>query len=884
MEHHGISLNSPHGAPLYPPHGAPLYPPHGEHLYLPHGSPPHKAETFPSHGKLLYQPNDPPLYPLHKENLYNQNENSLNQPDDKLLYPTNENPIYASHIIPLYPANGNQISPHLNPVYPPHGLPLYRPHGREPLFTPQEVFPPNPSGFLNKEENSSNEFNSFSVLINEPYQDNSKIKIHPPSNKHPKKTRNLQGQSINEKEDSPQDNLNTPNKTNNIPLDDYTKNETNAIPKEVKEDEKEVGYNCINGEILNEQNYNNEYYNYGYYGYNYDVPYQIYEPQFGEYYVDNGYNTGLYPYPNMMEKNSQNNNYQNIQLNGLDSNYSARRNSKRIKRLYTGNNYTILEVNEDNKHTYVNSENSKNQEIRKSNFNQNIGNNVEIKKEESLEKEKINIKGENKDNSVKNDINEEQLKNKDEKIDIKNLNQNQEANINEIKNKKYMKPEDPNNSLKEINYNQIPLYIEKEINRELIHENSQCLVQSNNEDNLLNINSFPIIIIKEDKIYQKFIDFLETHFKYRQFKFLPIFKKRLIIPKSDIIDDQYQEAHNLFNENIKKFADITNSSKNSIYEPQEINNIIINIKHVLNKDDLFYYQFIELWVHTVINLMAEFIQFKLKKISYFYYCDNCKFPFIYFSDNYIEELNIDSNNDLLTINIYDDLMKMININSYNNKNNENPGFIINVIYYEEEYNYMNYSFEEKINGIFIPCTNMKSFDKTMNEIHYRNIYKYDKDNNISINTKNDYMFELIISEIYIEKVFNYLINNSYFQFFKGICLLIEEKENNNINNTLLQIKKKYANYTKDLYIAQNDVLTFLDKAKEEQKYRNNKNYLTSYPIVDYINYLSKYNKLHQGASVYYNKFCINSYQIIEKVFLDFLNTIDNFKENIKFGN
>ena len=36
--------------------------------------------------------------------------------------------------------------------------------------------------------------------------------------------------------------------------------------------------------------------------------------------------------------------------------------------------------------------------------------------------------------------------------------------------------------------------------------------------------------------------------------------------------------------------------------------------------------------------------------------------------------------------------------------------------------------------------------------------------------------------------------------------------------------------------------------------------------------------------MYYNKFCINSYQIIEKVFLDFLNSIDNFKENIKFGN
>jgi hypothetical protein len=55
------------------------------------------------------------------------------------------------------------------------------------------------------------------------------------------------------------------------------------------------------------------------------------------------------------------------------------------------------------------------------------------------------------------------------------------------------------------------------------------------------------------------------------------------------------------------------------------------------------------------------------------------------------------------INVFEDLMKVINIQKYNNKNNKIKENIINVIYYEEEYNHMNYSFEEDINGTFIPC-------------------------------------------------------------------------------------------------------------------------------------------------------------------------------------
>ena len=181
---------------------------------------------------------------------------------------------------------------------------------------------------------------------------------------------------------------------------------------------------------------------------------------------------------------------------------------------------------------------------------------------------------------------------------------------------------------------------------------------------------------------------------------------------------------------------------------------------------------------------------------------------------------------------------------------------------------------------------MKSFEKVMNEIHNKNFYKYGNGSKLEINTNNTYMFELIISEINVEKIFDYLINSNYFQFFKGICILIEKKENMN-ENILFQIKKKYAKYTKDIYFAQNDIESFLKRTKEASNYRNNKSYkkyITTYPIIDYTNYLTQYYKLHQGASVYYNKYSINSYQIIEKVFLDFLIAIDNFKYKINNNN
>ena len=554
--------------------------------------------------------------------------------------------------------------------------------------------------------------------------------------------------------------------------------------------------------------------------------------------------------------------------------------NNRTKNLYKGNN-TILEEKDENKPTLINTEKNKNPEIK-------ITVNEEIKnKEEKMEGKKIII-----DENIRSDINDvnrgifnynRQMGYQSE-YPIRNgvmpieLNQREDnLMLTEIEN---------NNA--EINYEELPLYINTEIDHFFIDEQSLCPDEVGFGGFRSNKNSFPIVIISDPKAYNKFIEFIDSYYKYREFKSFPLLKTKLILPLSSVSYNQFREFHYLKNPYIRKFANITSSSQCFIYNEEEKISIIKSIKSNLNlnNEEKYFNEFMDKWIHMVINLMVEFIQFKIKKISHYYYCRSCRFPFLYISDaieeiivpkskNHDDELKTINN----SINILDDLMKVMNINKYNNKNNKTQEFIINVIFYEEEFKNINYTFEEEINGTYIPCTSIKSFDNVMNEIHDKTINKNEYNSKLNTNENINYMFELIISEIYIDKVFTYLINSNYFKYFKGICVLIEPKngnENTN-NNTLLQIKKKYANYTKDLYISQNEVILFLKKAKQEENHRNNKKYLTSYPIIDYINYLTKYYNLHQGSSIYYNKYSINSLQIIEKVFLDFLMSIVNIK-------
>ena len=452
---------------------------------------------------------------------------------------------------------------------------------------------------------------------------------------------------------------------------------------------------------------------------------------------------------------------------------------------------------------------------------------------------------------------------------------NQKGNQSKIKEESKFNEK---NKKKILNYNLIPLYIDKRLPKSTLIKNKLCS-SLNKSENIK--NSFPIILIYNHNYYDLFKEFLDKNIKYNEYNNIQILKNKLILSKTDLIN-QYKEDHISNNFNIQKFANVTYSLSSLIYKKEDHDNIINEIKKGINEGEIFYEKFINKWLKLVMNLLVEFMKFKLKKISYYYHCNICNFHCLYISDFIEEELNIEEKyNDkmiIYSINAVNELMEIINIHQYKNNENKNKENIINVICYEEEYNYMNYSFENEINGTFINCNNIKSFNKIMNEISNNNIIIQNKNSKkkskIKFNITNNYMFELIISAIYIDKVFQYLINNNYFKFFKGICILIDDKINNNINNNLLLIKKKYNGHIKDIYIAQNDVFEFLKNAKNNKKYYNNKKYVINKPSIDFNNYISNYLKMHKDISFYYNKYSNNSSEIFYKIIIDFLNSMN----------
>ena len=462
------------------------------------------------------------------------------------------------------------------------------------------------------------------------------------------------------------------------------------------------------------------------------------------------------------------------------------------------------------------------------------------------------------------------------------IEENNEKNKNLNLSEEVKSSEDLNNS--KIKYKDIPLYIDIILPKLLIDPYQKCFPIKKSKKET---KSFPIILFHNLEYYELFIDFLNKNMVYKDFNILPILKTKLIRPKFEV-SQIFRESHFPTNFNIIKFADITSSNQFPIYSKEEQENIINEIKKEMNNNDNFFDNFMNNWLNKVMNLMIEFVKFKLKYFSYYYYCDICNFPVLYISDYVIEQFNFDESKNILmisdNINAFNDLMEIINIPEYNSEGSKIRENIINVICYEEEYNYINYSFETEINGIFLNCNSLQSLNKIMDEINDRNIIIQNKNSKnkskITYNFINNYMFDLIISSIYVDKVFQFFINNNYFKFIKGICVLIDNK-NNNINNNLLAIKKKYYDYLKDINVIQNDVFEFFKIEKDNIKYRNNKKYEIKNPLLTYINYNQKYLNIHKISSYYYNKYPSYSSQIFHDIIYDFLENIDIIKDQNK---
>ena len=417
---------------------------------------------------------------------------------------------------------------------------------------------------------------------------------------------------------------------------------------------------------------------------------------------------------------------------------------------------------------------------------------------------------------------------------------------------------------------ELPIYIEQSMSEFSVAQD--C----NIPPEFLNKEILPIVFINNDNIYAHLMYFLENYYKYREFNQIGVIKEKLILPLS-IIGKPFHGFHTSNNTNIKKFLTITNNFECPFYSREEEQEIINNIK-VNNNFSENFLDFNQIWMKTLINSLAEFIEFKLYKIPHYYYCKKCQRPYLYISDILNDNKNeISIENLKKSINIYNELINIIDINAFNNKNKEIKENIINVISYIDNFKGNDYFFEKDINGCFIPCTNMKMLDKVLTEIHENKLN--------SENIENiEYKFELIVEDSAVEKVFDYLSNSNFFMYFNDICLYSEKVKNpKNINSYLLKLKKKYVKFIKNTNITQDNISLFLQSCKISEENKNNKEYKLFNNIINYDSYLYKYSTLHRGISVYYNQYQMDSYQIVEKILIDFLNCVSGESLNSKNG-
>ena len=173
----------------------------------------------------------------------------------------------------------------------------------------------------------------------------------------------------------------------------------------------------------------------------------------------------------------------------------------------------------------------------------------------------------------------------------------------------------------------MPLYIfneEKESDYEIL-----C-------DKFKRTNDIPIIIIDDDE-YANFMKILEKFNTYEKFRNITILKEKFII------------SNKIFNKinhiNVKKqklFAECNIVSQ--IYDEKEYENYESAIKECIPKD-FHLNSFIEEWVITLFNIMAEYVLFILKKQPLYFSCKKCNTPNLYIKctnndDNKNNRINI----------------------------------------------------------------------------------------------------------------------------------------------------------------------------------------------------------------------------------------------------
>ena len=466
------------------------------------------------------------------------------------------------------------------------------------------------------------------------------------------------------------------------------------------------------------------------------------------------------------------------------------------------------------------------------------------------------------------------------------------------------KIKDYNKKHKIKHYKQLPIYIMQEENN--LDYNINCLEKDKN----VNI---PVIIIN-GKEYEKFKKILPYFQAYAKFKNNTILNSKFILPKNkkDKINHINYEKDTIF---------IAESNFNSNYhlkkEYNEYSKLIED--QFLNSEELKNY--IEEWVRTIFNILAEYINFILNKKSLYFFCDKCNCPNIcinILNNNIIN--NINKNNGIkknknkdqkdsnvkeietkiqkyTSIQIANSLIKLMNFDyKVNNKNNkiinkiysnqnnfpisnppkknenekninkkENKDKNINIIYYDE-----NINVKDKISNIY---DDSRLFERVISNGTFILATEEKKLNLIlneinKNNENNDYYFHLIVTGSKCEKVMK-IIGEEKSKIFKDSCIYTGNYS-------------KYKNYIKkydiikNVYTEEDEIISFIKENESDD------NIFQTYKLINFYNYIDKYYYLHKEISNQYIEENLNNGILYEEYFLPLIKNM-NTKEDLNIN-
>ena len=422
--------------------------------------------------------------------------------------------------------------------------------------------------------------------------------------------------------------------------------------------------------------------------------------------------------------------------------------------------------------------------------------------------------------------------------------------------------------------NSIPKYL-YDLTMDILYFKKCQNYQSNN--NIFHVR-LPLIVINDD-YYTQFISFINTYYKYEEFKDNIALLKYLILSNKSF--KKYEQFHD--SQHYDTFAaECINTGLVDIYDINQLLQINNQLNQYFNQMNItgysvdFYY---DKWMNSVIEILFNYILFSFNQTPVITVCDKCKkmIMFIEFGFNIcnynktylynqVYEDIKDNETYPKSIDIANNIMNNIDLSQayYSNNKNENKirdDSSINVIYYDENINFNKNEilkdsslFEKECNGTFLLITNIKSFLLIISEF-IRN-KSYPKFHLICTGSKFENLIQnlgrikgvhkiIISAVIYTMNIGKYSYLKQKYGIIKGIFVKTEQiKEYIRKNKSLNNIKYKISNLI--TYEEYNKYYIDFHKAISSQygKLYQQSSYLTALNILQEYLSSDKNNKMN----------------------------------------